>query len=135
MKPNVVLIAKSAYVWLDQLSRWYERPVNRLDEVPDEELDRLARWGFSGLWLIGLWQRAPASRNLKQFLGNPTAEAAAYSLHDYRIAADLGNGMAASLVLISAYAKLTGLVSLESLVKAMEQSVPSYRRQQETRLL
>ncbi len=46
-----------------------------------------------------------------------------------RIAADLGNGMAASLVLISAYAKLTGLVSLESLVKAMEQSVPSYRRQ------
>lgn len=46
-----------------------------------------------------------------------------------RIAADLGNGMAASLVLIAAYAKLTGLVSLESLVKAMEQSVPSYRRQ------
>jgi Pyruvate/2-oxoacid:ferredoxin oxidoreductase gamma subunit len=46
-----------------------------------------------------------------------------------RIAADLGNGMAASLVLIAAYAKLTGLVSLESLVKAMEQSIPSYRTQ------
>jgi 2-oxoacid:acceptor oxidoreductase gamma subunit (pyruvate/2-ketoisovalerate family) len=46
-----------------------------------------------------------------------------------RIAADLGNGMAASLVLISAYANLTGLVSLPSLVEAMEQSVPSYRRQ------
>lgn len=46
-----------------------------------------------------------------------------------RIAADLGVGMAASLVLIAAYANLSGLVSLESLVKAMEQSIPSYRSQ------
>jgi 2-oxoglutarate ferredoxin oxidoreductase subunit gamma len=46
-----------------------------------------------------------------------------------RIAADLGVGMAASLVLIAAYANLTGLVALESLVKAMEQSIPAYRSQ------
>jgi 2-oxoacid:acceptor oxidoreductase gamma subunit (pyruvate/2-ketoisovalerate family) len=57
------------------------------------------------------------------------ADVQLFELPASRIAADLGNGMAASLVLISAYAKLTGLVSLESLVKAMEQSVPSYRRQ------
>ncbi len=60
--PRVVLMAKSAYVWLDQLSRAYGREIRRLDQVPDEELDRLARWGFTGLWLIGLWERSKASR-------------------------------------------------------------------------
>jgi Pyruvate/2-oxoacid:ferredoxin oxidoreductase gamma subunit len=46
-----------------------------------------------------------------------------------RIATDLGVGMAASLVLIAAFAKYTGFVSLDSLVAGMEQSVPSYRSQ------
>ena len=44
-----------------------------------------------------------------------------------RIATDLGNGMAASMVLIAAYAKLSELVRLDSLVEAMKQSVPAYR--------
>ncbi len=46
-----------------------------------------------------------------------------------RIAADLGNALAAALVLIGAYARLTALVSMASLVEAMRQSVPAYRRQ------
>lgn len=46
-----------------------------------------------------------------------------------KLAADLGNPMGASLVLIAAYANLTGLVALESLVDAMRQSVPAYRQQ------
>jgi Pyruvate/2-oxoacid:ferredoxin oxidoreductase gamma subunit len=46
-----------------------------------------------------------------------------------RIASDLGVGMAASLVLIAAFAKYTGFVSLDSLVAGMEQSIPSYRSQ------
>ncbi len=88
--PRVVLMAKSTYVWLDQLSRKYGRPITRLDQVPDEELDTLARWGFSGLWLIGLWERSQASQRIKQLCGNPEAVASAYSLFDYQIAADLG---------------------------------------------
>ena len=88
--PRVVLMAKSTYVWLDQLSRWYGREIRRLDQVPDEELDRLARWGFTGLWLIGLWERSRASRRIKQLRGNPDAVASAYSLRDYAIAEDLG---------------------------------------------
>ena len=88
--PRVVLIAKSTYVWLDQLSRAYGRPIWRLDQVPDEELDRLARAGFTGLWLIGLWERSQASRTIKQMRGNPEAVASAYSLMDYSIADDLG---------------------------------------------
>jgi glycosidase len=88
--PSLVLIAKNAYVWLDQLSKSYQRYIQHLDQIPDEELDRLAQWGFSGLWLIGLWERSPASKTIKQWRGNPDAVASAYSLMDYQIAADLG---------------------------------------------
>lgn len=88
--PRAVMIAKSVYVWLDQLSRTYQRAVHRLDQVPDEELDRLARLGFNGLWLIGVWERSRASRRIKQLCGNPEAAASAYSLHDYTIAEELG---------------------------------------------
>ncbi len=87
---NVVLIAKSIYIWLDQLSRKYQRHIKQLDEIPDEELDLLARWGFSGLWLIGVWQRSPASQKIKQIMGNPEAAPSAYSVYDYVIADELG---------------------------------------------
>ncbi|MCP4291320.1 MAG: alpha-amylase [bacterium] len=87
---NVVLMAKSVYVWLDQLSRLYGYPVRTLAEIPDEELDKLARWGITGLWLIGLWERSEASRLIKQYLGNADAAASAYALRDYKIAQDLG---------------------------------------------
>jgi len=88
--PRVVLMAKSTFVWLDQLSAQYQRPINTLDQIPDEELDRLARYGFTGLWLIGLWERSKASRTIKQWRGNPEAVASAYSLMRYEIAEELG---------------------------------------------
>ena len=92
--PNLVLMAKSTYVWLDQLSRAYGRPIRTLDAIPDEELDRLRDRGFTGLWLIGLWERSHASQRIKQLRGNPDAVASAYSLMDYRIADDLGGEVA-----------------------------------------
>lgn len=88
--PQVVLLAKNAYVWLDQLSKKYQRPINRLDQVPDEELDMLRDFHFTGLWLIGLWERSRASQKIKQMTGNPEAVPSAYSLYDYVIAYDLG---------------------------------------------
>ncbi len=88
--PQVVLMAKSTYVWLDQLSRTYARDIHTLDAIPDEELDTLARWGVTGLWLIGLWQRSVASERIKRMRGNQEAVASAYSLDDYRIADDIG---------------------------------------------
>ena len=88
--PRAVMMAKNALVWLDQLSRAYGREIRRLDQVPDEELDRLARAGFTALWLIGVWERSGASREIKRRMGNPEAEASAYSLFDYVIAAELG---------------------------------------------
>ena len=88
--PQLVLVAKNACVWLDQLGKCYQRPITRLDQIPDEELDRLAEWGFTGLWLIGLWERSHASARIKQLCGNSEAIASAYSLKEYRIADDLG---------------------------------------------
>jgi glycosidase len=88
--PRVVLLAKSTYVWLDQLSRTYGWNISTLDAIPDEELDTFARWGVTGLWLIGLWERSLASERIKRMRGNADAVASAYSLDDYRIAADLG---------------------------------------------
>ncbi len=88
--PRVVMMAKNTYVWLDQLSKKYHRAITRLDHIPDEELDQLAKWGFTALWLIGLWERSPASQRIKQLRGNPDAVASAYSLFDYKIASDLG---------------------------------------------
>ncbi len=96
--PRLVLVAKSTYVWLDQLSKRYARDIRTLDGIPDEELDLLRHRGITGLWLIGLWQRSPASQTIKRRRGNPDAVASAYSLDDYRIADDLGGeGAYASL--------------------------------------
>ena len=78
-----------------------------LDEVPDEELDRLAGWGVSGLWLIGLWERSAASKAIKQRMGNPEAVASAYSLYDYTIAADLGGEAACEALKARAAARGT----------------------------
>ncbi len=88
--PRAVLMAKNAYVWRDQLTKKYGRPIRTLDQIPDEELDALSAQGFTGLWLIGLWERSVASQRIKQMCGNEDAVASAYSLYDYEIAHDLG---------------------------------------------
>jgi glycosidase len=88
--PNVVLIAKSTYVWLEQLSKKHGRHIHHLDHIPDEELELIASRGITGLWLIGLWERSLASRTIKRLRGQGDAVASAYSLKDYNIAEDLG---------------------------------------------
>lgn len=88
--PRLVLMAKNTYVWLEQLSRKYQHWIKTLDQIPDEELDLLAQRGFTGLWLIGLWERSRASQRIKQRMGDADAVASAYSLYAYEIAADLG---------------------------------------------
>ncbi|RLW70679.1 MAG: hypothetical protein B6D68_00525, partial [spirochete symbiont of Stewartia floridana] len=88
--PKVVLLAKNILVWLNQLSRTYRRDIRRLDEIPDEELNLMVSRGFNALWLIGLWERSPASREMKRRMGNPEAAASAYSLYRYDIAEELG---------------------------------------------
>ena len=88
--PKVVMIAKNAYVWMHQLSKKYQREIRHLDQISDEELNILAEWNFTALWLIGIWERSTASKKIKILMGNPEAASSAYSLFDYVIAWDLG---------------------------------------------
>jgi hypothetical protein len=92
--PTVVMIAKSTYVWLEQLSKKYQRHIHRLDQIPGEEFGVLAERGINALWLIGLWERSTASQTIKRLMGQHDAVASAYSLKDYRIAEDLGGNYA-----------------------------------------
>lgn len=88
--PNVILLAKNAYVWLYQLSQKYAIEIKTLDQIPDQELDILSQRGFTALWLIGLWQRSPSSSRIKHLCGNPDAIASAYSIFEYSIDELLG---------------------------------------------
>lgn len=88
--PEIVMIAKNVFVWMHQLSEKYQRKINTLDQIPDEELDILAQCNFTALWLIGIWERSPASKKIKHLTGNISAVASAYSLYDYVIAKELG---------------------------------------------
>ena len=105
--PRLVLLAKSTYVWLHQLSQRYDRAITTLDAVPDEELERIANRGFSGLWLIGIWKRSKASKRIKELTGMRDVIASAYSLDDYVIAPDLGGE--AALLTLKAKAKRWGI--------------------------
>jgi glycosidase len=115
--PRTVMMAKSVYVWLDQLSRGFGRSITHLDHVPDEELDTLARRGFNALWLIGVWERSRASQHIKHLCGNPEAGASAYSLADYNIAEDLGGE--------SAYANLRDRAGLRG-IRLASDMVPNH---------
>ena len=87
---DLVLIAKNTLVWLAQLSKEYKREIKTLDQIPDEELDKLRSYGISGLWLVGVWQRSPASKRIKHLYGNDHLIASAYSILNYDIAEELG---------------------------------------------
>ncbi len=88
--PRVVMIARNSLVWLDQLSKKYKYEIKTLRDIPDQELDQLARQGFTVLWLIGLWNRSDISKKIKHWCGNPDAESSAYSLKEYQIDPAIG---------------------------------------------
>ncbi len=91
---SLVLVAKHTHIWLRQISNRWQRPVNSLADIPDEELKRLAAQGFSGIWLVGLWERSPASLRIKRLSGDPDALASAYAINRYHVAAELGGDAA-----------------------------------------
>lgn len=51
----------NTWVWLNTLSRRYGEAIT-LYNVPDVELDTLARPGIEMIWLMGVWERSPAGR-------------------------------------------------------------------------
>lgn len=49
----------NTWVWLAELSRTNQRPVN-LATVPEPEWDSIASLGFGAVWFMGVWERSPA---------------------------------------------------------------------------
>jgi Pyruvate/2-oxoacid:ferredoxin oxidoreductase gamma subunit len=58
-----------------------------------------------------------------------TAPVTVVRLPATELAAEIGNPMGGTMVMVGAYSALTGLVALESLIEGMRESIPSYRRQ------
>ena len=52
-------------MYLSRLSRELGRPAT-LDDVPDQELDRIAGQRFDLVWHLGVWQREPAARQVSR---------------------------------------------------------------------
>src|SRR5512146_2024456 len=53
----------NTWVWLNTLSQRYGRPIH-LSSVPAKEWDLLADYGVDGVWLMGVWERSPAGREI-----------------------------------------------------------------------
>jgi hypothetical protein len=86
---ELVLVAKIVSVWLADISRRFGHEVHRLDEIPEAEIARIAGLGVNGIWLVGLWQRSPASARIKTLTGGKNY-GSAYSVFDYRVADEWG---------------------------------------------
>jgi hypothetical protein len=54
-----VIYEISTWVWLDDLSRKYGKPVT-LGTVPEQEWEAIAAGGFDAIWFMGVWERSPA---------------------------------------------------------------------------
>jgi glycosidase len=54
-----VIYEINTWVWLDELSRKYQKPVH-LATVPELEWDAIAAYGFDAVWFMGVWERSPA---------------------------------------------------------------------------
>jgi Pyruvate/2-oxoacid:ferredoxin oxidoreductase gamma subunit len=68
--------------------------------------------------------------NSTVFVGEVNAsDVLIYRIPATQLASDLGSPLCASMVLLGAYASLSGIVSLDSLITAMTDSLPPYRKQ------
>ena len=71
-KSNPIIFEINTWVWLNQLSSVYKRPVT-LATIPTQALEELAAWHFDAVWLMGVWHRGVATR-----------KSALNYLHEYR---------------------------------------------------
>ncbi|HEY9869323.1 MAG TPA: alpha-amylase family glycosyl hydrolase [Candidatus Obscuribacterales bacterium] len=104
-----LLYQMNTRVRLTELSRQLGRPAT-LDDIPDDELDRLAAAGFHWVWLLSVWQTGPAGqrishtneewrREFQETLPDLTEEDIAgsgFAITDYRVHENLGGDAALS---------------------------------------
>jgi glycosidase len=59
----------NTWVWLDELRRAQGSALT-LADVPQQELERIARYRFDAVWLMGVWRRSTGARRISRT--NPT---------------------------------------------------------------
>ncbi len=98
-----VLFQVNTRVRLAELSAALGRPAT-LDDVPDAELDALARDGFDWVWWLGVWQTGEAARRVSASHGEWLEEyrrvlpdlrdqditGSCFAVRDYRVHAEFG---------------------------------------------
>ncbi|HVO44513.1 MAG TPA: alpha-amylase family glycosyl hydrolase [Aggregatilineales bacterium] len=110
MKKNPLIYEINTWVWLADLRAVHGQDLN-LGNLPSQVLDDLAAWNIDIVWLMGVWERSPRSRELgqqhpdlqgefKRALPTYTPERVAgspYAVHRYEVDTRLGgrDGLAA----------------------------------------
>jgi hypothetical protein len=98
-------------VWLTGLSRSLGRPAT-LDDIPDAELDALAKKGFDWVWLLSVWQTGAAAQQVsrshpdwrREFhetlpdLTDDDIPGSGFAITDYAVHASLGGNAALARV-------------------------------------
>jgi hypothetical protein len=63
--PYPSLLQINTRVWLTELAQGLGRPAT-LDDIPDGELDRVARMGFDWVWFLSVWQTGLAAQQVSR---------------------------------------------------------------------
>lgn len=69
MRGHPLLYQINTWVWLTDLSKHYGATIT-LENIPDEELERLESTHIDAVWLMGIWERSPHGRLVAQSLPN-----------------------------------------------------------------
>ncbi len=105
--PHPTLYEINTWVWLREQQQAVGRPLT-LADIPDVELERLGGLGFDGVWLMGVWSRSPAAREVarthpelqpgyREALPDHTDAdtiASPYAVLDYQVDPELGGDTA-----------------------------------------
>lgn len=100
LPPAAAIYEINTWVWLNALSAQTGQPIT-LENVPNFELDRIARLCVDAVWLMGVWYRSPAGRNsalnyiheYRGALADIEAQdivGSAYAIGDYQVDERLG---------------------------------------------
>jgi hypothetical protein len=109
-----LLLQLNTRVWLTARSEQLGRPVT-LDDITNEDLEKIAKDGFDWVWLLSVWQTGPESRRvsrtnpewLREFLEtlpdlcDADIAGSGFAISSYTVHCDLGGDMASNSCLIS----------------------------------
>lgn len=103
MRTNPHILEINTHEWFNKIKRDFGRDIT-LADIPESYLFEIKAGGFDAVWLMGVWQESPASRNIARnddginsYLSKVLPEyskediiGSQYSIYDYRVSSSLG---------------------------------------------